>query len=673
MNNDAHLVKDLLEGDQTVAIREDFIQLSPTQIKSALEIITKNPSFSDQTKKYLIANTWAINYKCRPPTMEEFLGPEWLGPLSESIFPYWKDLLIDLASPASKKQNLILYSPIGTGKSLATGLLNLYVCVLIYLMRNPKKTLKQSPATVLCNVFVAQSLEKAQEILLEPFKNILTTSDKFVQCRTMDQMNRLEAELGSDKICWTTAGAASALTVGRNMSIKIKSNLNSLLGLTILCGSITELAFFKENGFSDEDIMSLYFGLTERIASRFPIKNGFNFSIIDTSPNDATFESSLDYWVINKAKEDESNLVFNDTKWALQPWIFPVWEKDPSQVFWIHKGDKNNQVPKVYQKQSEIEHFNPQNIVECPIDILQFALNDTSKTLKNYAGIPTASSNRLIQNNIKIEEIFVPWLKNIYSHITAVETEDPEHLIWNKIQDQFFVRLGTGHFEFWRNPNEQRFVSIDQSITGDTASIAMTHPELLPCGDIIDIVDFTINIVPNKARINLDAIKFLVYDLKFYGRLNIAHGSYDQFQSESAQQFLRRSGFEFERLSVDSHTSPYLNLVQSINLGRIKSGRNIYIKNNLKSIKMSSTKTGRPKIDHEFGKVENSINANDNWETSSLGFNAKDATDAIAASVELRKKYFVGVPRYIYEEPKVVNGEKSSYKILEKVGLSIRR
>ena len=85
---------------------------------------------------------------------------------------------------------------------------------------------------------------------------------------------------------------------------------------------------------------------------------------------------------------------------------------------------------------------------------------------------------------------------------------------------------------------------------------------------------------------------------------------------------------------------------------------------------MSSTKSGKSKIDHENGKIENSLNANDNWETSSLGFNSKDATDAICASTELRRKYFTGMPRFIYEE--VVHEEnkpKPMNKFLSNIGL----
>jgi hypothetical protein len=672
MTNDSHLVKDLLEGDESIKDREDYNILTPKEISDAVKIIVNNKSFSEQTKKFLLLNTWRINYKIKPPTMEEFLSPEWIGSISESLFPYWKDILINLTNPKTKEKNLILYSPIGTGKSTMVALLNLYISTIIYLMNNPKKTLRQSAATSLCNVFVAQSLDKAKEVLLEPFINILTSSEKFVQCRTIEQMKKLEKEHGTNKICWTTASMASALTIGNNMSIKIKSNSASLLGLTILCGSITELAFFKEVGYSDEDIMKLYNDLKGRIKSRFPTKNGLNFSILDSSPNDATFESSIDYWILNEARKNPENFIFNDTKWNLQPWLFPDWEKT-GKTFYIYKGSGDKQ-SKIIENKMDIEQYNKEDIVECPIDIYTLAVDDTSKVLKDYAGIPTAISNRLIKQNSKIEQIFDPQFRNIYSHLTALEDEQPEHLLWDKIKDEFFIEISPGKFEFYRNPLEERFVSVDQSITGDTACIGVTHPELDMDGQLIDIIDMSICIIPNKARINLDAIKFLICDLVNIGKMNIQHVSFDQFQSESAQQFLKRLGFLVEHLSVDSDMSPYLNMVQQINLNRLKGGKNIYIKNNLKSIKISKTKTGKPKIDHEIGKVENSLHANDNWETSSLGFNAKDSTDAIAASIELRRKYYEGSPQYVYSKKDVAkNCDNDDMKILKNLKLSIKR
>ena len=66
MTNDAHLVKDLTEGDVSVAEREDFDALSSDELKTALKVIIDNPTISEKDKKYLIFNSWRISYKTKP-------------------------------------------------------------------------------------------------------------------------------------------------------------------------------------------------------------------------------------------------------------------------------------------------------------------------------------------------------------------------------------------------------------------------------------------------------------------------------------------------------------------------------------------------------------------------------------------------------------------------------
>jgi len=663
MNNDAYLVKDLIQGDDSVASREDFLILSPTEIKKAIDIIVNNKYFSETTKKELLLNSWRVTYKSRPPTPEEFLTPEWIGDMSDETFPYWKDLISDLFNPHKNYKNIILYSCIGSGKSTFTALCNLYVSVMVYLMRNPKKTLGVGPSSTICNVFLAFSRDKAYETMIKPFIEIMGVSEKFEQCRTIEQMKTREKEL-TNKICWTTAGISNVLTFGSNMNIKLRSSSSGLLGLTILMGSATELAFFKEAGWSDAEIMKLYNDLKGRIFSRFP-DAFFAKSILDSSPNDASFEASIDYWILNKALKPDhngiiTNYLFRGKKWELQPQNFPEWNADNSKVFWIFLGGKEGKMPKILYSKDEIIGYNTEDILECPIDGLPIAEEDLIKFIKDFAAIPAGASNRLIYDNTKIEKVFTPILQNIYSHITAPDTEPPEGLIWNKIKDIFFIEIDKKNhvYEFYRNPNEKRYVSVDLSETGDTASVAVSHPELNLDGEIIDVVDMTVPIIPNKGRIGLDSIKFFILDLKRYGRLNIDWVSFDGFQSSSSQEFIKREGFNIEELSVDFPAAPYLNFIQSVKTNRVKSGKNIYLKNNLKSLKMSSTKGGKPKVDHEMGKVENSLDANDNWETSSLGFNAKDVSDSVCATVELRKKHFEGVPRYIYQDVYIEDNSK---------------
>ena len=86
----------------------------------------------------------------------------------------------------------------------------------------------------------------------------------------------------------------------------------------------------------------------------------------------------------------------------------------------------------------------------------------------------------------------------------------------------------------------------------------------------------------------------------------------------------------------------YLFLLGLINRGLLVSGRNLYIKNNLKSLKIVSSgkgKTKKSKVDHDDSRPVVTTGTDD-WNRSLIGAYAKDATDAIAASVALNKIYF---------------------------------
>jgi len=169
----------------------------------------------------------------------------------------------------------------------------------------------------------------------------------------------------------------------------------------------------------------------------------------------------------------------------------------------------------------------------------------------------------------------------------------------------------------------------------------MSHVERIAGTDEqMYVVDFTIPIAPDGARVNLDAIRLFLQELRDLGGLTITHISFDQFQSESSIQYLKSQSFEVEKLSVDLTTDPYFYLMSLIETGKIIIGRNLHVKNNLKSLKLvkPNAKTGRIKVDHEDSRPVITSGTTE-WATSKIGFYAKDSTDAIAGSVELLRRY----------------------------------
>lgn len=385
---------------------------------------------------------------------------------------------------------------------------------------------------------------------------------------------------------------------------------------------------------SDDFIMRVYNDSKSRVQTRMK-GNYFGRTIIDSSPN--TLDSPIDDYIVNFASKDPTNYIVRGSQWDWAPEDY-----DMTKTFKVYTGGKG-QPPKILEPEDNENEYSPEKLIDVPLEIKQYFVDDLYKSLKDRAGIPAGSADMLIYDHSKIENIFNPKLKNIYTHIRATENEVAYRLIWNQISHIFFKERA-GKLEFWYKPWIPRCVSVDQSITGDVSCIAMTHQERIKeTEEAMYIVDFVIPIAPMGERINLDAIKTFIEDLRDVGNMYIPYVSFDQFQSELSLQYLRNKGFEAEKLSVDATTDPYFFLLGLVNRGRIVSGKNLYIKNNLKSLKIvtehKNGKSKKAKVDHDDSRPVVTSGTED-WDRSLIGAYAKDTTDAIAASIELNRKYF---------------------------------
>lgn len=650
-SNELALLTDVLQGDPEVEGREDYQSITGTDINLALKAILGNQNLSEKEKLYYIENSWRIHFRKKPPTISEFLTSDYLGPTAESLYPYIRENLIKFWDFGVPYQHAILASHIGWGKSFFAVLSNLFLSCHLIFMKDPRKYFGLSPATQLTQVLISFSLDKARDLLLDPFKDILESASFFVKCVKEDTLKKRNREdTNISKIYWTTAGS-SALTFSNGVNIKLASSPTKLLGATILMGTMSELSFFQERGFSQDYIYKILTKLKTRIDTRF----GDNFwarTILDSSPDD--LENKVDNYIWNEAPKDKRNFIISGAEWDWKKTKY----KNIDDRFPVFKGGESKP-PKILSD-PELKNYEKDQILWVPEEKRLFFEDDLLESLKDLGGVPAGSKDKLIDNKVKIEEMFVPNLRNIYTCIYAPYTKAPEGLIFNLIKDDFFYKISKDHYEFYRFPGAIRYISVDQAVSGDSAGFAMGHYELKENGDSVYVVDFSIVIEPNKSRINLDAIKFFISDLRKIGRLNIGHVSFDQFQSESTMQFLKRADFEVERLSVDISTSPYLSFIGAMNTNKIKMGCNIYMKNNLKSLILTTSKAGKKKVDHELGKLSSSQRDNGDWETSSLGFYAKDISDAVVASHALAMKYGAPSSNHIYKEEEEKAGKETT-------------
>ena len=648
-NDGYHAAVDLLSGDESAY---PILETYRNDIIDILKKISNDPTISTKDKINLLSNTWKINYRVKAPSIEEFLTSDWLGDTAESLYPHVKKILIEFWAPDSKYRHLLLASAIRCGKSVLSTISSLFVTVNLWAMRNPKRFFGLARMSSIVFMMISFTMDKAQQVLFQPFMQILSSSDKFKRIKLEERLDINQKE-NPDVVCWTTAGRMGNLQFYNDLHYVIASDPAQLLGLNVISAILSEISFFSDRGFSSDYIWRIYQDSVARIRGTFGNKY-FAGTTLDSSPNDIVLSPIDKYIFSGEAAKDPENYVFTGPQWEYRPELNPIWLKT-GETFPVFRGSETE--PAKMLEPNEIKLYNPDEIYNVPIDQLKLFKLDTLKNVKDVCGWPAGAKGMLVRDEKIIESMFVPNLKNIYSYISAPEDKLPNHLIWDVVYNKFWKPYDKG-YEFYRSPSEKRYIHIDQSESGDMASISMVHPETdSKSGTMIIIVDFTVVISPQKSRINLDAIRYFIQDIIEKGRINVDFVTFDQYQSSAAIQYLKRREIKTEKLSVDFSMNPYYTMISYMSAGKLKCGRNIILKNNIKALHETETRGGHKKIDHLLGKVV--YEDGGDWNLSSMGKFAKDASDGLCGAVWNCVQHFNGAPRYVWEEDIMRSDEKS--------------
>ena len=562
-------------------------------------------------------------------------------------------------------------------------MIKFYRAVLTISYRNPKQYLKLGESTRLTDATISFTKSSAYDLVIKGLDSLLQTSPK---CQKLhyerDMTNPEYTESGKILFCNTSKGN-SILRVG-DIFYDCISEPIQLVGRNLISVSATELSFLKEV-MPEEKVMKLVDEMFSRVHNRFGYNNPNVSLIVDSSPN--SMEGLADQW-IEKHKNDKDKLFINDKKWELPTfsWMFPIYEKDKkNNVFPIFKGT-STQPTKIITKE-EVKNFNEEDIIWTPNDLYELAKDNVTKIMRDFGATPTAGSDtKLFTNHQLIDQCFVPNLKNFYMFEYASYLLAPETLLWDKIRPLFYVYTGQKNsFRLKRYPSAERFVHIDMAEKKDMAGVSMVHLETDKIGRKMYVADFTLPIMSKKDdKINLDSFKYLVYCMKIYGNTNIKKVTYDGFESKSSIQFLERNGFECERLSLDNTPDYYLSFASWVMQGRVKIGKNLVMKNNMKSLITTNeghngkeSKSGKLIVDHVQGDwidLENS-----DWEKSKCGYFGKDLSDSFVGACTNADKSNVNYTTFLYddsdekEDCSQKNEKKLQDELYEKFGLKFKK
>lgn len=707
VNDLKYIIKDILSGDPKAAKRPEYTSLGYEQMKMAIKWLEQQ-GLDEATLQLLLEKPYLLTFKDKPPTPEEFLTSKYIGAQAESVWWPVKKNFLQFFDPLKPYRTAVLNPSIGSGKSTFTMLALLYVACHFALMRDPWKFFGKSRTTVFIIALCAVTQGKAKEIYNEPLRQLIESASFWHWCRTHQEMLNEEKHLQEsdtiEYIPWTTA-CDGVFQTGNGLNWKTASGDGNIIGLNILVGAMTEINFFLEagKGWTPDKVYRFFSKLKERISNRFQ-SNYYARFILDSSPS--SLDDPIQNWMTYDAPENPSNYIWRGSRWNLYPEEFPsfcdvenlhtldqkVTEHHNYDVaFRLYKGG-SGKPPIVCETESESSQFDNADLIWCPKE--QVTKNGTASFLgkakenpldflKDWCGEPSGTPDRLFYRDDWIEDCFNNGLKNLYGSIVALADEQPEHLIWNQIQNQFFYKVMNRYY-FYYEPNVPRVVSVDQSKSRDCTCISMSHVEKDPnridehtrLPMTIYVTDFTIVLVPKGGHINLDAIKFFIYDLKNLGGINLRHVSFDGWQSDPARQFLSRAGINVDYVSVDKLPEPYYTFYDLVTHGRWVCGKNIFVKNNMKSLhEVRRKQTGTIKIDHFEGDLDYEWEKG-NWQSNvATGYNAKDTTDAITGNIWLMNLYnneFIP-QKFFYKDAQlertVDNIEKKNAQLLSSMNL----
>jgi len=589
-----------------------------------------------------------------PPTPEEFLNPEnnWLpSDYIDGLFDYIKKDFIEAMNVENPKSIICLYGSTRTGKSVMARLFTLYTLIYVNYLRDPHTYFKINKMSRLCIYLVSFKAEKTNQIYLSPILNLLDASDMFIRERF--ENNVYKNKITPDgKIHFSEATKFGDISFP-NCFIVTGKDASSLVGADIISGAVSELTFFKKYaiGMSDDEIVQVFTKLYSRIQSTIGFKYFPCWSYIDSSANDS--ESPIEQLILSDLKNRKSAFFRHYVLWKVRPNLYPIWEKT-KETFLFCTGDGLNNTH-VIRPDEDLSLIPSDLVIDVPIDLYDTFKQNPIDSSKDIAGYPTVSENKFIQNMQSIHNLFNnSILPNIESIIKSEASVMPEQLIWNQIHHTFFIkdliRSGEEVFRFKRASNEYRYFGFDNahSTKGDVMGITCLHKEWsLTKKQVVYVADFCFVLNGTESGINLEAPVYFITDMLRLGQVPIYGVASDTFQSASQGQYLERNHIQFIKQSVDRELNPYQFLLTCLENELLKCGKNIFLKNNLQALMRKKDKSGKEKIDHNIGTTNNRYNGD--WEKSTCGQYAKDASDSLCQALWLAFQH-EHIPSCIYEE-----------------------
>lgn len=550
------------------------------------------------TRKALYEGEWLIqnpDFRERPATIEEFLGPDYLN-IASGVRPGVKECLVEIFGEEpnvfsiAEVEAAMYTGGIGVGKTTFASIALPYMVHWCLCLKDPQGFLELLPGSRIAFMMMSTSEKQAKEVL---FGDIFARIKHSVWFKDYPYDPKFTSQIRFPNDIWIVPGDSSDTTFeGYNILAGVIDEMDS--------HKVTEKKDYAEDGYNT---------IRNRITSRFgnrglliligQMKNSTGFAsrkyqeFVDAGKDGSRYAMKLTIWdslgwqKFLKPNGDRDSFYFDLKRKCIIDEALALFINDPSIVM---------EIPRVYKKDFE---GNPQ------------------QALRDHAGIPPMVGDNFIGMVDKVEACGDAWLARYGDIGSPVGTtlNIPEFAEWFVAKDTLPRAV---------------HVDISYSAAGDAMGIAMGHvPELKyvdggdkPESKPVIVFDCLIRIRPAPGRqIQLSQMREIIYYLNDDRGFNIKSVTFDGFQSTDSIQQMRRRGYKTGYVSMDRDLLPYHDLREAIYEARcewpkymtiIRNGDSKLVEIAVQEL-LQLVDTGR-KIDHPAG-------------------GSKDLTDAMAGVV----------------------------------------
>lgn len=490
-------------------------------------------------------NLWLKDYKEIPVDLDTFLTDDrYLGKTNrngDAIYPYWRTSLHDIFDAGNQYQECVFTGATRIGKTSTAITATCYMLYKLMCLRDPQQFFHKKEVSQFSIMFFNITKDLAKGVAFREFNDTLKASPWFCEHGTFSKSER--------DFYYIPEGGKVVIDYG--------SEASHGLGRQVYVGFLDECNFAKAG---TKDIVKakarmkeLYDTIVARVEGTFRQQGEVFGKVFAVSSKKSDSDFMEDHVQKQLAAGNKHMIVFDKPQWE----VLPEDQFSPAR-FWIAVGDRHHKGFVLKDESEEaLNELREQGyqLLQVPEDMKSNFLADFDISLRDLAGISVPGSLSFITQDMLDRCIGIrnsPFLQEILE-IGTHDTYTIEEFFHKEFVDPSLLKCPL-------------FLDVDLSLNDDKTGISGvflsgTKPIKGDDGKTISMPTFsqlfTIDVqAPRGDKIPYVKITSFIVWLRRIG-FDIERISRDQFQSEYMAQLLEAEGFTVDKRSVDRTPDGY--------------------------------------------------------------------------------------------------------------------